>query len=69
MKPMRSDKPTDIFLRKEENPQTGIKISSFGDKKYASCVRETPIGVEKYLLPQSGTVSDFLAKMKINQFQ
>ena len=27
------------------------------------------IGVEKCLLPQSGTVPDFLAKMKINQFQ
>ena len=54
---MRSDKPT-------ENPRTGIKISSFGDKKYASCVRETPIGVEKCLLPQSGTGPDFLAKMK-----
>ena len=66
---MRSDKPTDIFLLKEENRQTGIKISSFGDKKFATCVRETPIGVEKCLLPQSGTVPDFLAKMKINQFQ
>ena len=61
---MRSDKPTDIFCEKKKIPKQG-----FGDKKYASCVRETPIGVEKCLLPQSGTVPDFLAKMKINQFQ
>ena len=40
-----------------------------GDKKYASCAGKTPIGVEKCLQPQSGTASDFLAKMKINQFQ
>ena len=61
---MISDKPTDIFC-----PKTGIKISSFGDKKYVSCVRETPIRVEKCLLPQLDTVPDFLAKMKSNQFQ
>ena len=66
---MRSDKPTDILCEKKKIAKRGSKFPHLVTKKYASCVRETPIGIEKCLLPHSGTVPDFLSKMKINQFQ
>ena len=69
---MRSDKPTDIFCEKKKIPKRGSKFPHLVTKNMRALSerpRETPIGVEKCLLPQSGTVPDFLAKVKINQFQ
>ena len=41
-------------------------MSSFGDKKYARCARETPIGVDKMFSTPMGDSSRFSGK-KENQ--
>ena len=66
---MRSDKPTEIFCEKKKIAKRGSKFPHLVTKNMQALSERPPIGVEKCLLPQSGTVPDFLAKMKINQFQ
>ena len=52
------------------SPPIGVQISLNGDKNMRAVPgRHRFIGVEKCFLPRSRTASDFLAKMKINQFQ